>query len=100
MIVPYNHIDDLENENAVGIESMSITYIQPADTCCSKEEVQVIKLTTQCGCCYDKKEYDEGKEGFYIDIEIPEGHWSIDSADQIVEIINDFKERLYKKQMK
>lgn len=31
-IVPYNYLDDLEKEEAVGIESMSITYIQPADT--------------------------------------------------------------------
>jgi len=28
-IVPYNYIDHLEEDDAVGIDEMSITYIQP-----------------------------------------------------------------------
>lgn len=98
-IVPYNFLDDLEREVAVGIEEISITYIQPADTCSSKDDVQTLKMTTQYGSCYDKDEYDQGKEGFYINIEIPEGHWSVDSSEDIVELIEDFKERIYKNQL-
>lgn len=44
-IVPYNYLDDLEKEEAVGIESMSITYIQPADTCSDRDDVQTLKIT-------------------------------------------------------
>lgn len=95
-IVPYNYLDDLEKEEAVGIESMSVTYVQPADTNSSADEVQLITLSTQSATCLDKQEWEEGKEGFYINVEIPEGqHWSIDSAEDLAELINDFKKRVY-----
>lgn len=94
-IVPYNYLDDLEKEEAVGIESMSITYIQPADTCSSRDDVQTLKITIQSGCSYDKEEFDQGKEGYYFDIEIPEGHWSVDSGKQLAALIDDFKQRIY-----
>ena len=97
-IVPYNYIDDLEKEEAVGIESMSITYIQPADTCSDRDDVQTLKIELQSGASYDREEFEQGKEGFYFDISLPEGgHWSVDSGEQLAALIDDFKERLYKK---
>lgn len=97
-IVPYNYLDDLEKEEAVGIESMSITYIQPADTCSDRDEEQVLKIELQSGVSYDKETFEQGKEGFYFDVSLPEGgHWPVDSGDQLAALIDDFKERLYKK---
>ena len=97
-IVPYNYLDDLEKEEAVGIESMSITYIQPADTCSDRDEEQVLKIELQSGVSYDKETFEQGKEGFYFDISLPEGgHWSVDSGEQLAALIDDFKERVYKK---
>jgi hypothetical protein len=35
--------------------------------------------------------------GFYFDITIPEGeHWSVDNGDSLKALIEDFKSRLYK----
>lgn len=95
-VVPYNFSDDLGREDAVGIEEMSITYIQPADTCSSSDDVQMIKLTTQHACSFGKAEMDEGQGGFYFNVEIPEGHWSIENGEQLAALVNDFKQRLYK----
>lgn len=57
-LTPVNYLNDLEKImqdeecEAVGIERMSITYIQPADTCSSSDDIQTITITTQCGeCC-------------------------------------------------
>lgn len=98
-IVPYHYIEDLENEEAVGIESISVTYIQPADTCSDRDDVQTLKITAQTGCAYDKELFDQGKEGYYFDIEIPEGHWSVDSGEQLTALIDDFKQRIYLNQL-
>jgi hypothetical protein len=74
---------------------MSITYIQPADTNCSSDEIQTITITTQssdvCGI-----EEAENQEGYYFNISIPDGqHWSVDDGDSLEALIDDFKERLY-----
>lgn len=100
-ILPVNYTDDLEKImmdekcNAIGIDSMSITYIQPADTNCSSDEIQTITITTQssdaCGI-----EEAENKNGFYFDISIPDGqHWSVGDGDSLKTLIEDFKKRLY-----
>ena len=98
---PVNYIDDLEKImhdeecEAVGIERMSITYIQPADTCSSSDETQTITITTRCGesCGIEGAEM---QEGCYFDITIPEGqHWSVDDGNSLKALIDDFKKRLY-----
>lgn len=100
-VTPVNYIDDLEKisidekVSAIGIERMSITYTQPADTCSSSDEVQSITITTQmpesCQIIDAEKQ-----EGFYFDITIPEGqHWSVDDGDSLKALIEDFKKRLY-----
>ena len=100
-ILPINYTDDLEKImieercNAVGIDKMSITYIQPADTCSSSDEVQTITITTQSG---DAGGIEEAKNQtcFYFDISIPEdSHWSVEDGDSLKALIEDFKKRLY-----
>ena len=98
---PVNYPDDLEKImqeeecEAVGIEQMSITYIQPVDTCSSSDEIQTITITTQYGDCCGIKEAEK-KEGCYFDITIPEGqHWSVGDGNSLKALIDDFKKRLY-----
>ena len=100
-VTPVNYPDDLEKImqeeecEAVGIEQMSITYIQPADTCSSSDEIQTITITTQCGESCGIEEAEK-KEGFYFDITIPQGqHWSVGDGDSLKALIDDFKKRLY-----
>lgn len=100
-VTPVNYIEDLEKImmdekcNAVGIDKISITYIQPADTCCSSDEIQTITITTQCGDCCGIEDVEK-KQGCYFDITIPEGqHWSVGSGDSLKALIEDFKKRLY-----
>lgn len=101
-IVPCNYVDDLEKEmvnsknEVVGIEKMSITYTQPADTCSRSDEIQNLTITTQCPDCCDMEDAKKHR-GFYFDITIPEGeHWSVDNGDSLKALIEDFKSRLYK----
>ena len=98
---PVNYIDDLEKImqeegcEAVGIDQISITYIQPADTCSSSDELQTITITTQYGESCGIEEAGK-EEGFYFDITIPEGqHWSVGDGDSLKALIDDFKKRLY-----
>lgn len=100
-VTPVNYIEDLEKImqdekcSAVGIDSMSITYMQPADTCSSSDDFQYITITTQCGDACGIEEAEK-QEGFYFNISIPEGqHWSIDDGDSLKALIDDFKKRLY-----
>ena len=100
-VTPVNYMEDLEKImqdekcGAVGIDQMSITYIQPADTCSSSDEVQTITITTQCGEACGIEE-TENKKGFYFDITIPEGqHWSVDDGHSLKALIDDFEKRLY-----
>ena len=100
-ITPVNYIEDLEKImqeekcEAVGIDRISITYIQPADTCSSSDEVQTITITTQYGelCGIEEAEKEEG---CYFNITIPEGqHWSVEDGNSLKALIDDFKKRLY-----
>lgn len=100
-VLPINFIDDLEKVmmeehcNAVGIEKMAITYIQPADTCSSSDDIQTITITTQSGDASGIEEAEK-QQSFYFDISIPEGsHWSVEDGDSLKALIEDFKQRLY-----
>lgn len=97
-IVPYNY--DLEEENTseqivIGIERMSITYTQPADTNSMSDDIQTLTITSRMADSVSKEDA-ENKEGYYFDIEIPEGqHWSIEDGDELKSLVDDFKKRLY-----
>lgn len=99
-VTPVNYTDDLEKImqeekcNVVGIEKMSITYTQLTDTCSSVDEIQTITITAQCiDECRIKDA--EKQEGFYFDIALPKGHWSVNNGDSLKALIDDFKKRLY-----
>ncbi len=84
IILPINFHDDLETImtrdkcNAIGIDKMSITYTQPADTCSSSDETQYLTIATDMPCSVS----EDDPEGFFYNITIPEGeHWSIDDGD-------------------
>ena len=99
-VLPVNFNDDLEkimedeNCTAIGIEKMSITYTQPADTCSDNFDFQAITITSQSGECCTIEDAKK-QEGFYFDITIPEGHWSVDDGESLKALIDDFKKRLY-----
>ncbi|MBQ7211628.1 MAG: hypothetical protein IJS19_02990 [Muribaculaceae bacterium] len=101
-VLPINYTDDIERwmrenngENAVGIEELSVTYIQPADTNSTSDEVQTIKLTSRCASAVGLDDFHDTADGFYVDIEIPEGgHWSVNDGDDMKAIIDDFYRRL------
>lgn len=94
-IVPYNFTDHLEEDDAVGIDEMSITYIQPADTNSSSEGIQAITLTSKLSCSLGR-DFKEENDGFYIDVTIPEGqHWSVNSGDELKALVDDFEKRIY-----
>lgn len=101
-IVPYTYGLDEEmlkkKHTMIGIEEMSITYYQEADTCSSSDEYQTITLTTRSGCS-PTKEDAEKQECFYFDITIPEGqHWSVCDGDSLKALVDDFEKRIYLKQ--
>lgn len=100
VVLPINFYDDLDTImtrdkcNAIGIEKVSITYTQCADTNCSADEVQHLTITTDMPCCATEEE----PEAFYFNLTIPEGeHWSVDDVDSLKALIEDFKKRLYMK---
>lgn len=97
IVIPANFTEDLEKKamdekcDVVGIEEMSITYTQPADSCSNPDEVQHLTITTQMNVAVS-----DGEEGFYFNITIPEGeHWSVDEGDSLMALVEDFKKRLY-----
>ena len=97
-VLPINDTDDLEKkiietrEDYIGIEEMSITYIQPVDANGKSEEMQTLKITSNCACNIGLND----NENFYYDIEIPDGqHWSVYNGDSLKGLIDDFKKRLY-----
>lgn len=100
IVLPINYPDDLEaimareKCNAIGIEQVSITYTQPADTNSPSDEVQHLTITTDMPCAATEDE----PEAFYFNITIPDGeHWSIDDGNSLKALIEDFKKRLYLK---
>ena len=84
-------------EPNVGIEEMSITYIQPADTNDDRVHYQRIKISTVSvpGC-----EEDEEEPPYYFNFEIlpfddeTPGHWSVEHGEELLTLFNDFFERL------
>ena len=81
------YIPDNAIEHCVAISEMSITYTQNADTNSDIDEYQFLKVTAVNS--------GAGEEGFYLNIST-EGcdHWSVDSPEQIADVIKDFSDRL------
>lgn len=102
-ICPISFIDELEQMDKdesgvchIGIDEMSITYIQPADTNSMTDDIQTLKLSSRTACATTLEDALADND-IYIDIEIPEGgHWSIDNEESLVAIVKDFKGRYHK----
>ena len=99
-VVPYNYgLDEEMRKNPstslVGIEEISITYMQEPDTNSSNDEYQYITITSRQACGITKEDADK-EEGFYFDVTIPEGqHWSVENGEDLKVLIDDFKKRNY-----
>ena len=68
------------NDNVVAFDDVSITYVQNQDCTESEEEVQALTITTR----------NNGMARF---LNIKTENWSIENADELIDIINDFKKR-------
>ena len=83
------------NDEEIGIEKMSVTYVQNADTNDDTDHYQYLTLETQSVPCGDTGELE-----YYVNISIPNfddetpGHWSIDLNENLNAVLQDFKERL------
>lgn len=74
--------------DTVAIAKMSVTYNQSADTCSSSNEDQFLTVSIENA--------DMGEDQLYYNISTKGcDHWSIDSPEQFLEILHDFKRRLY-----
>lgn len=62
------------------VEEVSVTYIQDRDSCDKGNSYQELKVFT-----------DDAGYGKYIVFETE--RWAIDSIDELIEILNDFKTR-------
>lgn len=99
-IVPYNYgLDEEMVENPdislVGIEEMSITYMQEPDTNSTRDEYQHLTITSKTAMGVTKEDAEKG-DAFYFDITIPDTeHWSVCDGEDLKVLIDDFKKRLY-----
>jgi hypothetical protein len=101
-IVPISYdedLDQLSRDNGgvpfVGIEEMSVTYLQPADTNSSSDDVQHLTITSRTACAVSMDDAIK-RYCFYFDITIPEGeHWSVNEGEELAALVEDFKKRLY-----
>jgi hypothetical protein len=101
-IVPVTYDEDLDSLRRanggvpfVGIEEMSIMYMQPADTNSERDEVQHLTITSRTACAVSMDDAIK-RDGFYFDITIPEGeHWSVNEGEELAALVEDFKKRLY-----
>lgn len=78
MIEPYEKFEF--KDNIIGLDDVSITYLQNGDCEDERDSVQSITLTTQ----------NNGVDRF---ITIKTDRWAIDDTEQLIEIIEDFKKR-------
>lgn len=101
-IVPISFDEDLDQLSRdnngvpfVGIEEMSVMYMQPADTNSASDEVQHLTITSRTACAVSIEDAIK-RDGFYFDVTIPEGeHWSVDDGEGLAALVEDFKKRLY-----
>ena len=69
----------------IGINEVSVTYVQAPDT--NSDEYQYLKISTSSVVGTDYP--------FYYDLSLPEeGHWSIDSIEDLKLLLEDFEKRV------
>lgn len=69
----------------IGINEVSVTYVQAPDT--NSDEYQYLKISTSSVPTTDYP--------FYYDLSLPEeGHWSINSIEDLKLLLEDFEKRV------
>lgn len=75
------------NGDEIALSQLSIEYTQDLDTCQSESEFpdgcQILTITT-----------DDGGGGKFIRLKTGDSGWSFDNIETLVELLNDFKQRL------
>ena len=81
----------------VGIEKMSITYTQSADTNSDSDEDQYLTIETEIA---DAPTLNEAvnEQSFYFNVKTDK--WSINNANDLAMLIEDFKMRIYNQKEK
>ena len=92
-IIPYAFPESDGETCEIGIEKMSITYVQENDTNIRTEEnpVQTITIETEDAIC--GREEALNKQSYYLTIKTD--RWAIDEPEDLTILLNDFKKRLY-----
>jgi len=96
-IAPISYGNLFERGEIVGIEKMSITYTQSADTNSDPDEFQYLTIETDVACSPTVDDaLNEGS--FYFNVKTDK--WSINNADELAMLIEDFKMRIYNQKEK
>ena len=70
----------------VSVSKVTVKYVQDLDCCQSErdypEGIQILTVTT-----------DDGGGGKFIGLNTGESGWSLDSIEDIIKILSDFKQR-------
>lgn len=91
-IVPYALPTNSAEVCEIGIAKMSITYIQEDDTNHNEgDDVQTLTVETEEAIC--NREDALNKESYYLTIQTD--RWAIEEPEDILLVLNDFKEKLY-----
>ena len=91
-IVPYAFPESNGKTCEIGIEKMSITYVQPDDTNHGgRDDVQTITVETEDAICNRNDALN--KQSYYLTIKTD--RWAVDEPEDILLILKDFNEKLY-----
>ena len=93
-IVPATYGELFDRGEIVGIESMSVVYTKAPDTNSSSDEFQFLTVETQVACS-PTLEDALNEQSYYFNIKTDK--WSVDDPDELSELLNDFKKRIYNK---
>ena len=96
-IAPISYGKLFERGEIVGIEKMSITYTQSADTNSDPNEFQELTIETDVAC---SPTLDDAinEESYYFNVKTDK--WSISNANDLAMLIDDFKMRIYNQKEK
>jgi len=96
-IAPVTYGSLFERGEIVGIEKMSITYTQSADTNSDPDEFQELTIETDTACAPTLNDA-LNEESYYFNVKTDK--WSINNANDLAMLIEDFKMRIYNQKEK
>ena len=92
-IVPYSLPQNNDKTCEIGIEKMSITYVQENDTNNRDEYNPDQYITIETESNIPSREDALNKEAYYYVIKTD--RWAIENGDELSILIKDFEDRLY-----